>query len=226
MAALSENLRLPPPEQANCWLARLEGFLSPAQGAHIRRFRQPEQKCLHLLARLIAWQVFGNSLVLDMDANGRPLLRKSPEKSLSFSYTGNHAFCACHMAEKNASLIATDSVSLPNIMEKARQMRYWFLKFPLSPENARMIGELKPVEIIKLWLLHECFIKLYGFDKTFASLGELLPFARDSRQNPKTRHFFHARFAAVKSFLLCISATENIFPKNAPIIIQPCSISM
>lgn len=71
--------------------------LSPAQGAHCGRFRSGgaalRARASRLLARLLLLRALPAGAVLDMDADGRPLVTGAPGWQAAFTHSGNAAFC-------------------------------------------------------------------------------------------------------------------------------------
>ncbi|MDE7241087.1 hypothetical protein [Desulfovibrio sp.] len=71
--------------------------LSPGQRAHCRRFAPTgdalRARASRLLARLLALRALPEGAVLDLDAQGRPLVAGAPGWGAAFTHSGKAAFC-------------------------------------------------------------------------------------------------------------------------------------
>lgn len=93
----------PPAEEAalrqlcSRWERAAAPRLSPAQRAHCRRFHSGgpalRARASRLLARLLALRALPDGTLLDMDAQGRPLVAGAPGWQAAFAHGGSAAFC-------------------------------------------------------------------------------------------------------------------------------------
>lgn len=198
------------PEQAARWLARLGDFLSPAQLHHVRRFANIRQQCLRIISRLLALR-FCNCHLLGSNRNGLPFF-PCHNKHVAFSYTLDHAFCAlCSSSRIRLNAFAADAVDLAESEEKQIGLIDWFSRFPLVNAQRNLLLSLNSLELNKLWLLQECFSKIYGFNEFYSSFPRIFTSFQICEDIFSCSPDFHARFLAQNSFLVCIASNADIF---------------
>lgn len=139
--------------------ARWDGLasprLSPGQRAHCRRFAPAgaglAARASRLLARLLALRALPPSAILDMDAEGRPLVRGAPGWQVAFSHSGTAAFClVCAPGEAPPR-----SGGTPALDAEARGT---------APPGDRAFDAPAPTQAASLrrWLLAEALFKALG----------------------------------------------------------------
>ncbi|MBD5557491.1 MAG: hypothetical protein HDQ92_02715 [Desulfovibrio sp.] len=129
--------------------------LSPAQRAHYGRFRSGgaalRARASRLLARLLALRALPAGAVLDMDADGRPLVTGAPGWQVAFTHSGNAAFCLiCAPGELQGA-----SPGLPALDAEA-----WGTHQP--GDRAFAAPAPTPAASLRRWVLAEALYKALG----------------------------------------------------------------
>lgn len=181
---------------------------------HVVGFANKRQQCQRLLARLIAMRVCG-AAILDSDHEGRPYFPGYHDHHIAFSYTYDYVFCACCSKNgTNISGFAIDAINLVEFEDTLNGLPRWFAKFPLTNPAKEKLSNLTDRELVTLWLLQECFSKLYGFHTFYRSFCKILVSEQYQQWPNITWPDFYARFHETDSFLSCIASSSNIFEKD------------
>ena len=200
-------------------LNRLGLQLSGRQHAHVQSFRLPAQKYLRLLCRKMALAHAGSDAFLDMDCESRPIFPAQTRFSTSFSYAGDHAFCAFYNAENDAaSMIGLDASSSTLTIRQQQAMSGWFAKLCSSSAGHDFLHLAESQQLLRLWLLHECFIKLNGICKLLRAFDSIMRLAFNNNDRVAINNF-HARFLTSGNFRFCIAGSENILKEPIKVAI-------
>ena len=214
--SIPRNLVCSQPFHADKLLKRLGAYLSERQIAHIRKYRQPGQKCLRLLARKAALEMAGFKSILDMDAMQNPSFPQCPSISVAFAYEGEYAFCAFYKsAAGSAAKIALDVTSALCDAKRRQAMIRWFDKCLPMAQQKTILAQANSESILKLWLLQECCTKMTGALNSLQATPRLFSRLFDESLSEKDG-LFYARFINKASFYICLASSENIFNFNEP----------
>lgn len=150
-----------------------------------------------LLARLLALRALPEGALLDMDAEGRPLIRGAAGWRVAFSHSGRAAFClVCAPGEANLSargMPALDAEAWPS---------------PAPTDRAFTVPAPSPAASLRRWVLAEALFKALGAPPSLWNEVAAIAHAHASersgaweRGNP--RLFWHV--LAAPGHVLCVA---------------------